>query len=62
MKKIEIDGKAIYAFEFTSLEAAWDMVNRATKPQRIILGDAPYYWVVSNADAQRLVRANYEMV
>ena len=62
MKKIEIDGRTIYAFEFTSLEAAWNMVNRATKPQRIIMGDAPFYWVVSNADAQRLIQAGYEMV
>ena len=62
MKKIEIDGRTIYAFAFTSLEAAWDMVNRASKPQRIILGDAPFYWVVNNADAQRLIQAGYEMV
>lgn len=62
MKHIEIDGRTIYAFEFTSLEAAWDMVNRAKKPQRIILGDAPFYWVVNPADAQRLVKAGYEML
>lgn len=62
MKKIELDTRRIYAFEFTSLRAAWDMVNRATKPQRIIMGDAPFYWVVNNADAQRLIAAGYEMI
>lgn len=62
MKRIEIEGQTIYAIEFTSLEAAWELVNRSKKPQRIILGDAPTYWVVTPADAQRLIRAGYEMV
>ena len=61
MKRIEIEGRTIYAIEFTSLEAAWELVNRSKKSQRIILGDAPTYWVVTSADAQRLIRAGYEM-
>ena len=62
LARIDVDGKRIYGAKFTSLESAWWMVNRATKPQRIIMGDAPYYWVVNNADAQRLIRAGYEMI
>ena len=61
MKRIEIEGRTIYAIEFTSLESAWELVNRSKKPQRIILGDAPTYWVVTPADAERLIRAGYEM-
>jgi len=61
MKRIEIEGRTIYAAEFTNLNNAQTMTFHASKPQRIILGDAPYYWVVTPADAERLIRAGYEM-
>ncbi len=29
---------------------------------RVVMGDCPWYWVVSPADSQRLERAGYEIV
>jgi len=36
--------------------------ERSVRPMRIILGDYPEFWVVTPADAERLIRAGYEMV
>jgi hypothetical protein len=36
--------------------------EHSARPMRIILGDHPFYWVVTPADAERLVRAGYELV
>jgi hypothetical protein len=60
--RIDIEGRRIYFSQFTSLNAAELMTYRAARPMRIIMGDAPFYWVVTPADAQRLVKAGYEMI
>jgi hypothetical protein len=35
--------------------------EHSLRPMRIILGDHPSFWVVTPADAERLMRAGYEM-
>ncbi len=35
--------------------------EHSVKPRRIIMGDCPWHWVVSPADAERLLRAGYEL-
>ncbi len=57
---IKINGRQIYGFRFSSLELAKSFADNATQPQRVILGDHPEIWVVTPADAERLVRAGYE--
>jgi hypothetical protein len=57
---IKINGRQIYGFRFQSPELAKSFAEQATKPQRIILGDHPEFWVVRPVDAERLVRAGYE--
>lgn len=56
----KINGKQVYGFRFRSIEAARGFAYGATRPQRIILGDQPEFWVVRPVDAERLVRAGYE--
>ena len=41
---------------------AINFVNRATMRFCIVLGDDMRYWVVTNADGQRLERAGYEIL
>jgi hypothetical protein len=60
MKLTTINGMQIYGFRFHSLEVATRFAYEASKPQRIILGDHPEFWVVRPVDAERLVRAGYE--
>lgn len=53
---------------FCNPELANSYANRCVKPHWIVLGDHDedgengQYWVVTPADAQRLVRAGYEMI
>lgn len=51
-------------FRFNTLAYAEAMVGRALYPMMIVLGDHDgergEYWVVTPADATRLVRAGYE--
>ena len=58
--EIEIDGRKIRVQRFRSLALARAAREHAVKPVRILLGDHPEYWVVTPADAERLVRAGYE--
>ena len=55
-----INGRVVYGFRLHSIESARSLAYGATKPQRIMLGDHPELWVVTPADAERLVRAGYE--
>jgi hypothetical protein len=36
--------------------------EHSVRPMRIILGDYPWFWVVTPADAERLVKAGYEYI
>ncbi len=36
--------------------------EHSIRPMRIILGDHPSFWVVSPADAERLMKADYESI
>ncbi len=36
-------------------------LSHYVKPHRIILGNCPEFWIVCHADAERLLRAGYEM-
>ena len=36
--------------------------EHSVKPSRIVMGDCPWYWVVSPADAERLTKAGYELI
>ncbi len=42
-----------YAFSFR--------YDRCVEPMRVILGDDDLFWVVTPADAERLLRAGYEI-
>lgn len=55
-----INETRIYGFRFSSLEQAMSFADHTVKPQRIVLGDHPQFWVVRPVDAERLVRAGYE--
>ena len=50
---------------FRNLERANSYTTHCVKPHWVVLGnndgDNEEYWVVTPADAQRLVRAGYEM-
>ena len=35
--------------------------EHSVKPARIVHGNYPYYWVITPADAERLIRAGYEL-
>jgi len=47
-------------FKFTIQTAAWSFADRCHKPHRVILGDDQQFWVVTPAEASRLVKAGYE--
>ena len=51
---------------FCNLDNAHSYADHCVKPHWIVLGDhdgeTGEYWVVTPADAQRLVRAGYEML
>ena len=47
-------------FKFHDYLNATSFADRAKKPMRIILGDDGCYWVVTPAEAERLVKAGHE--
>jgi hypothetical protein len=55
-----ISDRAIY--EFSNLADAEAFTLRARKPMQILLGNAPYYWVASLADAEWLAEQGYEVL
>jgi hypothetical protein len=55
-----IKGRTV--FEFSSLENAKSFAIGCEKPMQIILGDAPFYWVASLADATWLTANGYELL
>lgn len=50
----------IPTFAFTLDTAAWSFCDGCHKPHRVILGDSERFWVVTPAEAARLVKAGYE--
>jgi hypothetical protein len=60
MRLIEINGMPVYGFSFRSLDLAQSFALSCETPYRVILGDHPCVWVVSPADAERLVKAGYD--
>lgn len=51
----------IKPFEFNQLGTARNFAARCHKPHMIILGDNELFWVVTLAEAARLLRKGYEM-
>jgi len=47
-------------YRFRQSELAFSFADRATKSMLVVLGDDERYWVVTMADAERLIRAGYE--
>lgn len=60
MNKINYGNRTIYYSEFSSLGAAKRWASGCNKMHLVILGDNEKYWVVTPADAERLVKAGYE--
>ena len=58
--EITIAGRRIRIQRFRSLAPARVARKASMKPMRVVLGDCPEYWLVTPADAERLVRAGYE--
>lgn len=48
-------------YRFTTRALAASFANRTEKPMAIILGDDEKYWVVSLANASRLIKSGYEL-
>lgn len=48
------------AARFHSESLAWSFHDRCLKAHMVILGDAAEYWVVTMAEAERLMKAGYE--
>jgi hypothetical protein len=47
---------------YQSLSNARSASNtHSKKPMRVIMGDCPWFWVVSPVDAERLITAGYEL-
>jgi hypothetical protein len=50
------------AYKFTNRTTALSFrYDRCTQPMRVILGDDDMFWVVTPADAERLLHAGYEI-
>lgn len=50
------------AYKFRSRNHALSFCyERCNAPMRVILGDDQLFWVVTPADAERLLRAGYEL-
>lgn len=47
--------------EFSNKANAESWVSKSAKPGMIVLGDEGKFWVVCFSDAQRLVKAGYEL-
>ena len=67
INQLTIDARKIQLRPFRSLALAYDCADRMQFPNgrlgygRVIMGDCPWYWVVTPADSELLVRAGYEM-
>ena len=49
-------------YSYSSLSSARSACyEHSTKPSRVILGEDLFFWVVTPADAERLIRAGYEV-
>lgn len=48
------------AARFHSEPLAWSFCDRCIKAHMVILGDASLFWVVTMAEAERLMKAGYE--
>jgi hypothetical protein len=59
MTTAEFEKMPIYRFRRYELAAS--CVDHAVKPMMILLGDDERYWVVTLANAERLLRAGYEV-
>lgn len=46
---------------FRNEALAWSFADRSLKAHMVILGDDERYWVVTFAEAAKLVRAGYEL-
>jgi hypothetical protein len=47
--------------EFTNIVNAQSWASKSVKPGMIVLGEEGKFWVVCFSDAQRLVKAGYEL-
>ncbi len=55
ISKLEVNGRTIHISAFRSLELAFQSAERHPGyANHVIMGDCPWYWVVSPADGQRL--------
>jgi len=60
---LELNGRTIHISAFLSLDLAFVAAeHHPGYANHVIMGDCPWYWVVSPVDGQRLERAGYEMV
>jgi hypothetical protein len=55
------DFKEMTIYRLRRDEPAYRFSDRAIKAMMVILGDDERYWVVTMADAERLLRAGYEV-
>jgi len=58
MIKADLDNMQIYRFR--RYELAESFADHAVKSMMVLLGDDERYWVVTMANAERLLRAGYE--
>ena len=58
---MKINGKAVWIFRFATMKSAKSFINRpeAARGMAIVLGDNDQFWVATNRDAGRLVKAGY---
>jgi hypothetical protein len=55
----DFEKMTIYRFRIQSL--ATSFADRTVKPMMVLLGDDEKFWVVTLADAERLVGSGYEV-
>jgi hypothetical protein len=48
-------------WEFRDLALAHRFAGRCEKPHHVVLGQFPQIWVACPADAERMVKAGYEL-
>ena len=46
--------------KYISRDNAFNSLSHYVKPHRVMMGDAPYFWVVCPSDAERLFKMGYE--
>jgi hypothetical protein len=63
IRSLTLGGRLIQIRAFRNLELAFSSAERHPGwAFCVVMGDCPWYWVVSPADASRLERAGYEIV